>query len=69
MKGNLMIDKEITMQYQIPYRVLWQGRILLILVIVAFLFSPFAPTAAAEEKSDAQSDWEFQVASTCGQLP
>ena len=63
MKGNLMIDKEITMQYQIPYRVLWQGRILLILVIVAFLFSPFAPTAAAEEKSDAQSDWEFQVAS------
>jgi hypothetical protein len=63
MKGNLMIDKEITMQYQIPYRVLWQGRILLTLVIVAFLFSPFAPTAAAEEKSDAQSGWEFQVAS------
>jgi len=57
-----MIDKEIIMQYQHPYRVLWQGRILLILVIVAFLFSPLAPAMAAEEKPDARSGWEFQVA-------
>lgn len=50
------------MQYQHPFRVLWQGRLMLILVIVAFIFSPFAPAAAAEEKPDEQSGWEFQVA-------
>jgi hypothetical protein len=57
-----MIDKEIIMQYHYPYRLLWQGRILLILLIVAFLFSPLAPAVAAEEKPDEQSGWEFHVA-------
>jgi hypothetical protein len=57
-----MIDKEIIMQYQHSYRVLWRGRILLILVIVAFIFSAFAPAVAAEEKPDEQNGWEFQVA-------
>jgi hypothetical protein len=56
-----MIDKEIIMQYQHPYRVWWQGWILLILLIAAFLFSSLAPAVAAEEKPDEQSDWEVQV--------
>jgi hypothetical protein len=43
-----MIDKEIIMQYQHPYRLLWQGRILLILLIAASIFSPLAPAVAAE---------------------
>jgi len=75
MKGNLMVDKvksvkyqlgnkigkESMLQYQYPYRVLWQGRILLILVIVAFLFSPLTPAAVAEEKP-AENGWEFHIA-------
>ncbi len=56
------IDKEIISQYQYPYRVLWQGRVLLILLIAAFTFSTFAPAVAAEEKPDEQSGWEFHVA-------
>ena len=62
MKGNIMIDKEIIMQYQYPSRLLWQGRILLILVMAAFIFSPLAPAVAAEEKPAEQSGWEFKVA-------
>lgn len=50
------------MQYEHPYRAVWQRRILFILVIAAFIFSPFAAAVAAEEKPDAQSGWEFQVA-------
>lgn len=57
-----MIDKEIIMQYHHPYRVLWQGRILFILVMVVFIFSPFAPAVATEEKPGSQSGWEFQAA-------
>jgi hypothetical protein len=62
MESNLMIGKEVSMPNQNPYRALWQGRILFTLVIAAFIFSPFAPVVAAEEKPDAQSDWEFQAA-------
>jgi hypothetical protein len=50
------------MHYQHPYRVLWQGGILLILVIVAFILGPLAPAVEAEEKADEESGWEFQVA-------
>jgi hypothetical protein len=62
MKKNTMIVKEIIMQYQHPCRVLWQGMILFILVIIACIFSILAPARAAEEKPDEQSNWEFQVA-------
>jgi len=58
--GN-KIDKDIILQYQYLYQRLWQGTILLILVIAALLFSPLTPAAAAEEKPDAQRGWEFQV--------
>jgi len=57
-----MINKKIIMQYEHPYRAVWQRRILFILVIAAFIFNPFAAAVAAEEKPDAQSGWEFQVA-------
>jgi hypothetical protein len=57
-----MIDKEIIMQYQYPYHRRWQGRILLILLMVAFIFGPLASAVAAEEKPAEQSGWEFQVA-------
>ena len=59
--GN-KIDKENILQHQYPYRVLRQGRIMLILVMVAFIFSPFAPAVAAEEEPVAPSGWKFQVA-------
>jgi len=59
--GN-KIDKEIILQYQHPYRVLRQGGILLILVIVALIFGSLGPAVAAEEKADEEYGWEFQVA-------
>ncbi len=62
MKGNTIINKEIIMQYQHPVRILRPGRILLILLNVAFIFSPFASAMAVEEKPNEKSGWEFQVA-------
>jgi hypothetical protein len=58
--GN-KIDKEIILQYQHPYRVLRQGGVLLILVIVALILGPLAPAMAAEEKAEEESGWEFQA--------
>ena len=49
------------MYYQHPYRVLRQGGILLILVMVVFMLGPLTP-AAAEDKTDEESGWEFQAA-------
>ena len=59
--GN-KIDKENILKNRYPYRVLRQGGILPILIIAAFIFSPFAPAVAAEEKPIEQSGWEFQAA-------
>ena len=56
------MGKEIIMQYQYSHCFPWQGRILLTLLIVVFIFNPLASAVAAEEKPDAQSGWEFQVA-------
>jgi hypothetical protein len=59
--GN-KIAYENKLQNQYPNRFLRQGRIWLILMIAAFIFSPLTPAAAAEEKPDEKGGWEFQVA-------
>lgn len=48
--------------YQKPYGLLRQEKILVLLVMVAFILpGAFAPSVAAEEKP-AESGWEFSVA-------
>ena len=48
--------------HQSPDSVQRQGKVLVILFIVALILASFAPLVSAEEKANEQSDWEFQVA-------
>ena len=47
--------------YQKPYGLMRREKVLVVLVIVAFMLAALAPAVAAEEKP-AESAWEFHVA-------